>query len=125
MTCTSRLPPKVPFIKGLAFKCLVCFTVPSAAPALVRTVPSSKSIIFLWEAIECIQRNGHIYGYEVKFQRDFSWIETHYVQRRNYNASGLIPNTRYTFKVAGVNGDGTGPFSNLISLATVEDGKDL
>ena len=48
------------------------------------------------------------------------------VVNRTFTASGLTPYTNYTFRVAGVNdidsgNDGTGPFSNTISILTEEE----
>ena len=47
------------------------------------------------------------------------------VMDRTFTASGLTPHTNYTFRVAGVNSNGTGPYSNGITIHTVEDGKIL
>ena len=44
------------------------------------------------------------------------------VINRTFTASGLIPHTNYTFRVAGVNDAGIGPF-NTIGLMTKEDGR--
>ena len=40
---------------------------------------------------------------------------------RTLTASGLTPHTNYTFRVAGVNSAGTGPFTDII-LTTAEEG---
>ena len=42
---------------------------------------------------------------------------------RTFTASGLTPHTNYIFRVAGVNNNGTGPYSNDITVLTNEDGK--
>ena len=42
---------------------------------------------------------------------------------RTFTASELTPHTNYTFRVAGVNSNGTGPYSNDITVLTDEDGK--
>ena len=42
---------------------------------------------------------------------------------RTFTASGLTPYTNYTFRVAGVNSNGTGPYTNTITILTDEDGK--
>ena len=44
------------------------------------------------------------------------------VMDRTFTSSGLTPHTNYIFGVAGVNSNGTGPYSNDIVL-TNEDGK--
>ena len=43
------------------------------------------------------------------------------VVNRNFTASGLTPYTNYTFRVAGVNDNGTGPFTNVTSILTEEE----
>ena len=45
------------------------------------------------------------------------------VMDRTFTASGLTPHTNYTFRVAGVNSNGTGPYSDDITVFTDEDGK--
>ena len=47
------------------------------------------------------------------------------VMNRAFTASGLTPNTYYTFRVAGINSNGTGPYSNDITVLTNEDGKSV
>ena len=41
----------------------------------------------------------------------------------NFHANGLTPHTNYTFRVAGVNSNGTGPFTDIITISTNEDCK--
>ena len=45
------------------------------------------------------------------------------VMDRTFTASGLTPRTNYTFRVAGINSNDTGPFFNTINFQTDEDGK--
>ena len=45
------------------------------------------------------------------------------VMYRIFTASGLTPHTNYIFRVAGVNSNGTGPFSNEITVLTNENSK--
>ena len=77
-----------------------------------------------WDAIDCIERNGVITGYEVEFQRvGGAAITDGEVVGQTFTASGLQPFTNYTYQVAGVNSEGRGPFSDLITIRTNEDGK--
>ena len=39
-----------------------------------------------------------------------------------FTASGLTPHTNYSFGVAGVNSNGTGPYTNVMLILTDEDG---
>ena len=45
------------------------------------------------------------------------------VMDRIFNASGLTPHTNYIFRVAGVNSNGTGPYTTNITVLSDEDGK--
>ena len=40
---------------------------------------------------------------------------------RTFTAGGLTPYTNYTFRIAGVNDNGTGPFTNATSIMTEEE----
>ena len=44
------------------------------------------------------------------------------VMDRTFTTSGLAPHTNYTFRVAGVNINGTGPYTNINTILTDEDG---
>ena len=77
-----------------------------------------------WDAIDCIERNGVITGYEVEFQRVDGIATTDgEVVGQTFTASGLQPFTNYTFQVAGVNSEGWGPFTDTIVIQTNEDGE--
>ena len=41
--------------------------------------------------------------------------------RESFTKSRLTPNSSYTFRVAGVNVNGTGPFSDVIIINTEEE----
>ena len=47
------------------------------------------------------------------------------VVNKTFTASGLTPYTNYTFRVAGVNDNGTGPFLNVTNILTEEESKYL
>ena len=75
-----------------------------------------------WDPIACIERNGEITGYAVEFQEQGgARILREEVVNQSFTASGLHPYTNYTFRVAGVNINGTGPFSNTIIITTGEE----
>lgn len=75
-----------------------------------------------WDAIECIERNGMITGHFVDFEEVSGAALSGEVVNETFTASRLTPFTEYTFRVAGVNRDGQGPFSNTITIITDEDG---
>ena len=90
-------------------------------------IPSttSRSVSVSWSTIECIERNGVIINYTVVFQEQGGAVifgEVN-VMDRTFTASGLIPHTNYTFRVAGVNNISTGPFTTTITVKTDEDSK--
>ena len=75
-----------------------------------------------WDPIACIERNGEITGYAVKFQEQGEARSPgEEVVNQSFMASGLRPYTNYTFRVAGVNINGTGPFSNTTIITTGEE----
>ena len=74
--------------------------------------------------IDCIERNGVITSYTVVFQEQGGAVipSEMDVMDRTFTASGLTPHTNYIFRVAGVNCNGTGPYSNDTTVLTDEDG---
>ena len=74
-----------------------------------------------WTQIGCINRNGPITSYTVEFQEMGGALIHGVVVNRTFTANGLTPYTNYTFRVAGVNDNGTGPFSNVTSILTEEE----
>ena len=75
-----------------------------------------------WDTIECIERNGIITGYPVEFQEQGGANVPGNTVDRTFYAGGLTPFTSYTFQVAGVNDVGTGPFTDIITITTDEEG---
>ena len=71
-----------------------------------------------WDTIDCIERNGVITSYSVEFQEEGGADIPGEVMGQSFTASGLTPNTSYTFRVAGVNANGTGPFTENITINT-------
>ena len=75
-----------------------------------------------WDTIECIERNGILTGYTVVFQEQGGANVPGNTVNRTFSATGLTPFTNYTFRVAGVNDVGTGPFTDIITITTDEEG---
>ena len=71
-----------------------------------------------WTPIECIERNGVITNYAGMLVGGPGEVN---LMDRALTASRLTPYTNYTFRVAGVNSAGTGPFTE-ITLTTGEEG---
>ena len=101
------------------------FVVPTGSPQNIVFSVTTRSTSVSWNEIECIERNGMITNYTVEFSSLGGSVipDVLMVNERRFTASGLTPFTNYTFQVAGVNSIGTGPFSDLITIQTVEDSK--
>ena len=85
---------------------------------------TSTIFVINWQMIACIERNGVITSYAVVFQEQGGAVIPGEVNviNRTFTASGLTPHTNYSFRVAGVNSNGTGPFTNVMLILTDEDG---
>ena len=83
---------------------------------------TSRSVGLSWQSILCSERNGRITGYTVELQERNTALN-YSVNGQNFTATGLTPYTNYTFRVAGVNINGTGPFTDTVTATTNEDSK--
>ena len=104
----------------------LCFTAPTGSPRAVTPSTTSRSVSVSWSTIECIDQNGEITDYTVMFQEVGGMVsmipgEVN-VMDRIFTASGLTPHVNYTFRVAGVNSNATGPYTSTITIQTDEDG---
>ena len=106
----------------MSCSCL-CYLAPTASPLNVTPITTSTSVMVTWDAIECIERNGFISGYVVEFQEQDGDMIPGEVVGQNFTASKLTPATRYTFRVAGINSNGTGPFTTATIILTGEDSR--
>ena len=82
---------------------------------------TSRSVSLSWNEIECIERNGMITNYMVEFStlgRSVIPGVQVVMNERRFIASGFVPFTNYTFRVAGVNSNGVGAFSNVTTIQT-------
>ena len=84
---------------------------------------TARNVSVSWNEIECIERNGMITNYTVEFSSLGGSVipGVLMVDERRFTASGLTPFTNYTFRVAGINSNGTGPFSDITMIETAED----
>ena len=80
----------------------------------------STEVSLRWREVPCVQQNGPITGYVVKYYATCGADRN--VQRSKPEATssiridGLIPNTEYAFQVAAVNVNGMGLFGEPIIL---------
>lgn len=77
--------------------------------------------MILWGPIECIKRNGIITGYTVEFQGQDGYEIPGVIVDTRFSSTGLTPGSAYTFQVAGININGTGPFTDMLTIFTTED----
>lgn len=97
-------------------------TVPSEAPQDISYTTGSRYIVLAWSPVICPQCNGPITDYVVDFvSAEGAVITTGSVLDETFTATQLTPNTNYTFRVAGGNSNGTGPFSQALIVSTDED----
>ena len=99
------------------------YLAPAGSPQGITPSVSARSVSVSWNEIECIERNGMITNYTVEFSSLGGSVVPGMlmVDERRFTASGLSPFTNYTFRIAGVNSNGTGPFSNITTIKTAED----
>ena len=96
-------------------------SVPLGAPqSLEATFVQSTEVSLNWTDVPCDQQNGPITGYVVRYYAtcgpDRDVQQTKSVVTTGSIIDGLTPNTEYAFQVAAANTNGTGPFSEAITL---------
>ena len=96
---------------------------PSAPPTSVSTSDiTSSTIVLQWGPVVCIDRNGDITGYSVRYgvQGSGSTQTMSVSGGGTYGTTitGLISFTTYSIEVAAVNGAGTGDYSKSIYAIT-------
>ena len=101
--------------------CHFAYSVPSGAPqSLEAMFVQSTEVLLRWREVPCVQQNGPITGYVVRYYPTCG-ADRGVQQNRSVVATcdiidGLTPNTEYAFEVAAVNVNRTGPFSEPITL---------
>ena len=84
------------------------------------TTVLSTSITVGWDPVECIERNGVIDNYIVRFGPEGGMQQSEQTvgSTRTHSVSGLSPSTRYSFSVAAMNSVDTGPFTVTLIVET-------
>ena len=92
--------------------------VPSGFPGMLTvTSLTSTNISLTWTPITCIEQNGIITSYDIQYgQRSTRDMMITTSSATSHTISDLLPFTYYTFRVAGVNSEGMGPFSSETEL---------
>lgn len=113
----------------------VCCTilVPTGKPQDLRAKDVTNDIVKLtWKREECRDRNGMTTSYVVQYNQsygnetnDTANIHVTMGVTQSYTVSSLDPNTTYCFRVAVVNTEGIGPFSDPICITTLAMAKGM
>ena len=97
---------------------------PPGTPSQTTSTPTS--IELSWTNIECLQQNGIITNFTIRYRKQGSTqdmtVNTQ-TATTSFNVIGLSAFTAYTFSVAGSNSIGMGVFSATADIRTVEDSK--
>jgi len=84
------------------------------------TFVQSTKVSLIWTGVPCVQQNGPITGYVVRYYAtcgpDRDVQKTKSVVTTGSIIDCLTPNSEYAFQVAAVNTNGTGPFSEPVTL---------
>jgi hypothetical protein len=78
------------------------------------TASNLTSITISWDEVQCIDRNGDITGYIIEYNGNST---TTMASTTQFTASQLFPNSTYTFQIAAMSSNETGPF-NIITGST-------
>ena len=89
----------------------------------IRSTATTISITLMWDRLSCVDRNGEITGYRILYGTTTPLDQTEMItgtssSDRTFTASGLVPLTTYMFRIAAVNSDGVGPYSDVESITT-------
>ena len=97
---------------------------PSAAPGeLNSTSVKRRSLTLVWGTVPCPHQGGPITGYRLRYTNGTSIVNTTGEGSRQHVLTGLTPFTNYSVRVAAVNDGGTGPYSTLLTVETLQDGE--
>ena len=99
--------------------------VPSSAPQnLTGETLTSRQILLAWDPPLLRDHNGIITSYIVRLNALSTGEQLQFVATsNNFTVSSLSPYTVYDCAVAATTSVGTGPFSEAITLKTMEEGK--
>ena len=96
---------------------------PSATPRNVRILDvTSSSINVQWGTVECIERNGEVTGYSVRYGEQGTPIGNRVIRTTadtDYILSELSSAIVYTVEVAAINSAGRGAYSDAIAQLTL------
>ena len=100
---------------------MILFIAPSGPPTYLASGTSTHdSISVSWGEVTCVDRNGDVTGYKLRITRtgqDERIVDVNGDQREA-TLSGVAPSSNYSVRVAAVNGAGTGPYGDEITVQT-------
>ena len=108
------------------FTSFIFYTEPGGPPLNLRAEPSSKSAILRWDPPAEKDQNGVITGYLIKYQlsNDSSNQMRRTVGAVNRSSlDNLMTGVTYSFTVAAINSNGTGPDATMVIFTTIPDSK--
>ena len=78
------------------------------------------SISIHWNEVDCVERNGVITGYSVRYGLFLAPQEKNITmdENREFSIDRLLIRTKYSFEVAAINGDGVGAYSSVVNVTT-------
>ena len=101
----------------------ICSTAPSASPTSITAsdvIPNRFTV--QWGAVDCIDRNGDITGYSVRYGVQGSGstqtVSVSGPGTMDIDISGLTADTSYAVEVAAENADGIGVYSDPLTVDT-------
>ena len=74
----------------------------------------------MWQPVACLQQNGEITRYNIRYSESSLIMAT--TLTPSFTGSLLFPGTSYTFEVAAVNSEGTGPYEQHVVTTTIPTG---
>ena len=101
--------------------CFIIFTAGAPQhPQLVMITPvNSTTVTVSWSVVQCFNGSGAVTHYLVQYQSMCSGPVQNVTTNglvQTVNISSLTPKSGYTFQVAAADVNGTGPFSESITL---------
>ena len=96
----------------------------SRGPSTLTVTPGVTNISIQWNEVDCVERNGEITGYSVRYGQSSSTskktirINGTNAESRKFSIDELLIRTSYSFEVAAVNSHGVGVYSPVVQGIT-------
>ena len=80
------------------------------------------SITLTWQSLARLQQNGEITNYSIIYNESSKMSGPFVTTIPSFTASSLFPGTSYIFKVAAVNSEGIGPYTQYVVTTVIPTG---